>query len=354
MNYKDTLFFIGKCLTITHEEHNRILVEEKLKANEVNWDNVVKVSTSHYVFPALYCNLKRADFLHYLPNDLVEYMQHITDLNRERNEQIIAQAKEVNQLLLSHNITPIFLKGTGNLLSGLYEDIGERMLGDIDLLTSSKHFKPSIKILKENKYSENSRNFLDNTVQNRHYPKITKKGKIGALEVHYKMINNESSFNFNTIEPNLQKVMNNLTVLSFKDKTLITCLNKQLNDNGQWYKTISLRNSYDLYLLSKKTSVQNTLTNFESPYKDYLINFLASSNLIFNAPKSLNYLKTNKTEKFKKQQMLLIEYPKKASFNKRKWDLYFLYKIRFSIFFKALYITEYRKYFFKKLTKPNS
>ncbi|MGB0892377.1 MAG: hypothetical protein ACPGUU_08495, partial [Flavobacteriaceae bacterium] len=78
MTYKETLFFVGKCLTISHEEHNKVLVEQELKSGNVDWDNVVKLSTTHYVFPALYCNLKRADFLHYLPNDLVDYMKHIT------------------------------------------------------------------------------------------------------------------------------------------------------------------------------------------------------------------------------------------------------------------------------------
>ena len=39
-------------------------------------------------------------------------MEHITNLNRERNKQIITQAKDLNTLLLKNNITPIFLKGT--------------------------------------------------------------------------------------------------------------------------------------------------------------------------------------------------------------------------------------------------
>ena len=42
MTYKETLFFVGKCLTITHEKHNRILVEEELKYGKDDWDNVVK------------------------------------------------------------------------------------------------------------------------------------------------------------------------------------------------------------------------------------------------------------------------------------------------------------------------
>ena len=136
MNYKETLFFIAKCLTISLEEKNRQEIEKQLKSTSIDWDAVVKVSTAHYVFPALYCNLKCADFLHYLTKELVSYMEHITNINRERNKKIITQAKELNSLLLDNNITPIFLKGTGNLLAEIYEDIAERMVGDIDFIFS--------------------------------------------------------------------------------------------------------------------------------------------------------------------------------------------------------------------------
>ena len=78
MNYKETLFFIAKCLTISLEEKNRQEIEKQLKSTTIDWDAVVKVSTAHYVFPALYCNLKRADFLQYLPHELVSYMEYIT------------------------------------------------------------------------------------------------------------------------------------------------------------------------------------------------------------------------------------------------------------------------------------
>ena len=129
------MFFIAKCLTISLEEKNRDEIELVLKTTDLDWESVVKVSTSHYVFPALYCNFKRAN-LKYLPADLVDYMKHITDLNRDRNSQILQQAQELNSLLLANNIRPIFLKGTGNLLAGIYADNGERMVGDIDFLCS--------------------------------------------------------------------------------------------------------------------------------------------------------------------------------------------------------------------------
>ena len=142
MNYKETLFFVAKCLTISLEEENKKEIENQLKTTEIDWDAVVKASTANYVLTALYCNLKRASFLHYLPNDLVDFMIRITDLNRDKNQQIIEQAKEINELLLANNITPIFLKGTGNLLEGLYEDIAERMVGDIDIILFSRRCFP--------------------------------------------------------------------------------------------------------------------------------------------------------------------------------------------------------------------
>jgi hypothetical protein len=146
MNYRETLCFVAKCLTISLESKNKKEIKNQLETASINWDQVVKLSTSHYVFPALYCNLKRADFLKYLPANLVAYMEEITNLNRERNEEIITQAKELNILLLANNITPIFLKGTGNLLAGIYDDVAERMVGDIDFIFSKEDY-PKRKIL---------------------------------------------------------------------------------------------------------------------------------------------------------------------------------------------------------------
>ena len=75
-------------------------------------------------------------------------MELITGLNRERNQQIITQARALNTLLLEHGLTPIFLKGTGNLLAGLYTDIAERMVGDIDFIFSKQRVPKSHSITK--------------------------------------------------------------------------------------------------------------------------------------------------------------------------------------------------------------
>ena len=78
-------------------------IESKLKSDNIDWDSVVKVSTGHFVFPALYCNLKRANFLQYLPEELVNYMIHITDLNHEGHGTFSSEISEI--FTLSKNTT---------------------------------------------------------------------------------------------------------------------------------------------------------------------------------------------------------------------------------------------------------
>ena len=264
MTYKETLFFVAKCLTINHEEHNKRIVEEMLQSNTVDWDEVVKLSTAHFVFPALYCNLKRASFLSYLPEDLVEYMKYITELNRERNEKIIAQARELNTLLLEHHITPIFLKGTGNLLEGLYEDIAERMVGDIDFIFSKEDYPRAVQFLTDNGYNPRPKQnkvklwstLLVNS-KSRHFPRLIKKNKISGIEIHHSLIKKKyrHEFNYNFVKDSIQLV-ENFSVMSFENQLSLSIVAYQINDYGFENKSIALRNSYDVFLLSKKNYSQ--------------------------------------------------------------------------------------------------
>lgn len=343
MTYKESLFFIGKCLTINHEKLNKTSVEADLKTNKIDWDAIVKVSTGHYVFPALYCNLKKANFLQYVPDDLVEYMQHISDLNRERNEQIIIQAKELNTVLLANNITPVFLKGTGNLLGELYDDIAERMVGDIDFLVSMDDFEKSIQILKEFEYSKFHKEKPDDTFISRHYPKMIKEDRIASIEIHYKMVTNPSFsvFDYNFIKNDILN-NDNISQLSYQDQVIMTAINKQINDNSERYKHFGLRNSYDLFLLSQKTSPLEAIKKLKKT--EALNNFLYSSFHLLGQPKSIHFLKTKKTTSFFKKQ--LRSYSSKQVI-KTKTKVHFFYVMK--LLFKAIYSKKHRNYVISKV-----
>ena len=355
MNYKETLFFIAKCLTISLEEKNRQEIEKQLKSTFVDWDAVVKVSTAHYVFPALYCNLKRTDFLQYLPHELVSFMEHITDLNRERNDQIITQAKELNSLLLDNNITPIFLKGTGNLLAGLYEDIGERMVGDIDFIFSKKDYLKVITILREFGYAENGRTlkYYYPDVY-RHYRRLHKENNIAAVEIHKDFLNiKKYKIEFNYIFAGKDsQVINGFKVLSYANKLNLSIIADQINDGGFYYKRMALRNAYDVFLLSKKTSAKDALNSLNK-LTNPLNCFLAACYEVFNNVDSLEYNRTKKTVNFLKDFKSQFANPKTTKRKYKRIKRYLLLNHRLNIIYKSLKYKVYRIWLLKKISSLN-
>lgn len=352
MTYKETLFFVGKCLTINHEKHNRIIVENELKSNNIDWEAVVKLSTEHYVFPALYCNLKKANFLEYLPSDLVEYMKHITDLNRERNEQIILQAKEINTLLLQNNITPIFLKGTGNLLEGLYDDIAERMVGDIDFIVSKNDYLQTIKEFDLNGYdkvTEDDYSFP----QFKHYDRLKKDNKIAAVEIHKELLIEKyaKEFNYDFVKNTIQN-SNGAHVMSFDNQLSLSIIAKQINDDGFHYNTIALRNAYDVFLLSKKTTAKNAFKGFET-LKEPLNCFLAICYTAFGKIDSLSYNKTTESEKYISVFLKNLENPLKSKKTEKITSTKLFIQKRLSIIKKSFLDKEHRSWLLKRISDKN-
>ena len=343
MNYKETLFFVAKCLTINHEEHNKRIVEEMLQSNTVDWDEVVKLSTAHFVFPALYCNLKRASFLSYLPEDLVEYMKYITELNRERNEEIITQAKELNTLLLEHNITPIFIKGTGNLLEGLYEDIAERMVGDIDFICSPEDYPKAIQLLKKNGYINNQKEY-EKRLDDKHYPRLIYNSKIAAVEVHFTFLREKfrDELNYNFIKESVQLIQG-VSVLSFENQLSLSIAAHQINDFGFENNSLVLRNAYDVFLLSKKTVAKNAFINLNT-LQHPLHCFLASCYEAFNKPDSLQYFLSDQTHQY---LVLFYKYLKNRDLalkNKLKVLKKRNMRMRLLKLYKCLFYKEYRNW----------
>jgi hypothetical protein len=352
LNYKETLFFIAKCLTISLEEKNRDEIEIILKTMNVDWEAVVKVSTSHYVFPALYCNFKRADFVKYLPADLVEYMIHITNLNRDRNAQILQQAQELNSLLLANNIRPVFLKGTGNLLAGIYDDIAERMLGDIDFILSKEDYSKAITVLREFGYSEVNK-YKYYIPEEKHYRRLQKENNIAAIEIHNELLIEKyaNEFNYSFVEKDSQ-IINGTAVLSYANKLNLSIIANQINDSGFYYKTMPLRNAYDVFLLSKKTNAKealNTLDKLANP----LNCFLAACYEVFNTVDSLEYSNTKNAASYLSAFKSQFTNRQTTKRRHKRIKRYLLLKNRLNLIYKSIIYKEYRVWLFKRVTDKN-
>jgi hypothetical protein len=349
INYLETLHFIGKCLTLSKTEDNRSEVLNILKKRNVSWDLIIKVSTAHLVFPALYCNFKDAGFLNLIPKDLVDYMTHLYELNHNRNLKIMEQVREINKLMLTNKISPIFLKGTSFLIEELYNSIGERMIGDIDFLVSEHQFSKTIKIFKEYGYISNT-NEEDNISPSKHYPKMVKKGSIAAIEIHSKIVLNKYSklYNYKTFIKDTRKI-NNINIPSLKNQIIHNCINKQFSDKGKYYRNPSFRNSYDLFRLSFKVNPLVIIKN-EAKLFNTFNSYLLQSYLLFRH-KNLNYFKNYKSKIETNLFLILINYKNINKIYKYIFIQLKKIKTRSILILRMTYKPTYRSYFYRKYLK---
>ena len=140
-----------------------VSVEEKLLVNilyreeseslqgvdiiNVNFENLMKLASRHLMLPALFFNINKKNLSHLFPEDFIECIKNIYSINKARNKILLKEAKELSELLYKNNINHIFLKGTALLLSNVFEDIGERMLCDIDFIIQHKNEEKVIKVI---------------------------------------------------------------------------------------------------------------------------------------------------------------------------------------------------------------
>jgi hypothetical protein len=272
-------------------------------------------------------------------------MEHVANTNRDRNTQIISQAKELNTFLLSHNITPIFIKGTANLLAGLYNDITERMVGDIDFLFSSQDYPRAIQVLKEWGYYY-QKEYENLFPEHRHYPRLIKKDCMAAIEIHSEFLRKSEAylFNYDTVKSSIQ-VIDNVAMLSDGNMLNLSILSNQINDYRFHYRTINLRNAYDVFLLSKKVSAKNEV-NTISKLSHPLHCFLAACGEVFNTPDSLEYTKTKKTKAYLALFKEQFTNPRKANRRHTRIKLYIQLKTILTKFYKGIFYKEYRAWLF--------
>ena len=88
-------------------------------------------------------------------------------------------------------------------------------------------------------------------------------------------------------------------MLSFENQLSLSIITSQINDYGFEFNRFSLRNAYDVFLLSKKVDTKKVISKF-TKLKNPLNCFLANCNLVFGDLESLEYHKTKESENYPK------------------------------------------------------
>jgi hypothetical protein len=226
------------------------------------------------------------------------------------------------------------------------------MVGDIDFIFSKEDYPKAITILREFGYSEVEKKEYYPPDEKKHYRRLQKENNIAAIEIHSELLGIKkysSEFNYSFVEKDSQ-VVNGASVLSYANKLNLSIIANQINDYGFYYKTMALRNAYDVFLLSKKTNAKNSFSKFKT-LKNPLNCFLAICYVAFGEIDSLEYHKTEETDNYLSLfDSLLLNERKRKSRIKLKYRELFI-KNRLSILYKCLFNKEHREYLFKRKPK---
>jgi hypothetical protein len=287
-------------------------VKNKFKTRQIDLERFVLLCSNHLVLPAIYIRLHNAGLFKYFPMDFENHLKDIYHLNKKRNNEILLQIEELSDTLLIHNIEPIYLKGTGNLMDNLYSDISDRMIGDIDLLVKEKdYFKTADLILKLG-YKQEEVKIFDELNLIRHYPRLFRDDVPADIEIHRTPVDNRYTRKFNSDIIFNKKItiptIQNCFVPNDKHKLIHTFIHSQLSDNGYSIRITSLRDLFDFYLLTQKIDFKTVLPKIEEKRKaEVFFNF---ANRMFGSEKHEIFERISIGEKYYRQYIWFLNHPK--------------------------------------------
>ena len=162
-----------------------MFVAEQIKNDKVDWEKFVVLSSSYLITPAIYVKFRDSGIDSLLPAELHDYLKEIYNLSFSRNQMLLEQIREICDLLAADNIFPILLKGAGNMMDDLYPDIGERIMGDIDILVKEEEYHRAAEIALNFGYQVlESEYYYDDVDILKHYPRLGHPERYAALEIH--------------------------------------------------------------------------------------------------------------------------------------------------------------------------
>ena len=149
------------------------------------------------------------------------------------------------------------------LASGYYEDIAERMVGDIDILVANDQLHSAFELLKEHSYKPTAEpTFCSKYFTHKHLPRMASDKALSAVELHRKLFMSYTTpLLANDAILSKKTVAHNIFIPAPIHIEYHSVLNHQINDHGYYYNAFHFRTAYDSLILLKRGDLTKT-----SPY----------------------------------------------------------------------------------------
>ena len=265
------------CPAVAKSAVNTEQLAEILHNDGIDWRKFVQIASNNYVLQSLYPKLIENELAGPLPPGLIAHLEHIHRLNNDRNRDILLHCSNINTILVSRGIIPVFMKGAGNLLDGLYCSQGERIMADIDILATPEEMEPTAQLLIKEGYRPHGSYDPAKVKTMKHYPLLRHEGLHANVEIHRMPLNIQFAAHFDhravfremRPAPDYPQMM----VMSDPHKIILSFFHSQLVHWGHYHACPSLRELYDLFLLSCRrdpAEVYSSIPRFRGKALGYL------------------------------------------------------------------------------------
>lgn len=238
---------------------NKLRIFEK-----IDYDKLINIMGMHLIIPSFYYNISKKKITKKFPADFVKYLKEIFSINRNRNKILLNEIKFISQNLEKALIDHVFVKGSANLVFDIYDDIGERMVGDIDILVDDKFEIKTQFLLQKLNYKLSNKNYFFKNF--RHLPRLYNVKTGFAVEIHKRPFEKESIVPLTKNKILKDKIIcKKVCIPSSIHQIEYNIYNSQINNNNHYNLNYSFRNLYDSYLLLK-------FNNYKFKNKNNIIN----------------------------------------------------------------------------------
>jgi hypothetical protein len=258
MNRLDALLLLCDCVSSWNNSRDQVeTLRNKLLSGNIRWEHLVEAANQHLLCPALYGALKHKGLLSSIPTDLREYLQTLNDHNGERNGRLADHAEETIHFLNELSVEPVLLKGTANLLSGLYLDQSMRFISDIDMLIPENRMIDCIRKLNDSGYHFLGPHEADRWKTHHHCAPLIKRNSNFQIELHRELVHKQHRPLIDASSVLKDSVclkigMANARIPSLSHRIIHNAVHAQLTDRSYSSGIIQLRQLYDLVLLADK------------------------------------------------------------------------------------------------------
>ncbi len=351
MNTKDVYYFAAQCLTLDEDPDFKEKIIDVFESGKIVFEDFIVTCDANLILPAIYIKFKSHQLFELIPESIRPILENVYDLNRKRNVQILQQIEEINNTFNKEKITPIYFKGAAHLLDGLYSDSTERMIGDIDLIVKEKDYTKAVELIFRLGYAKQPDRYHDG-INPMHHPPLYRDDMPAVIEIHRTPVDFKYAKQYSTADvyKELKQIANkeNCFVPSDEHQIIHNFIHSQLADQGYANKKNSLRDLYDLYLLSARIKPGRLINRVEK--KNRFISHLQFAEKVFNTKERFcsDGFPPKKLHKF------LCDY---FMNHQRTGNIYRGILKTFRIFkywyldkvIKAFYRSEYRHYIFRRI-----